>query len=76
MRQVKLAIAALALAVLSNSAHAACTKMDKVTAAWLPIMQTTAYYVALEEKLFEKACIEIDFAKDAVAKPHYRCLGC
>ena len=29
------------------------------TAVWLPIMQTTAYYVALEEKLFEKACIEI-----------------
>ena len=33
--------------------------MDKVSAVWLPIMQTTAYYVALEEKLFEKACIEI-----------------
>jgi NitT/TauT family transport system substrate-binding protein len=33
--------------------------MDPVTAVWLPIMQTTAYYVALEEKLFEKACIEI-----------------
>ena len=39
--------------------RAACDKMDKVTAVWLPIMQTTAYYVALEEKLFEKACIEI-----------------
>jgi NitT/TauT family transport system substrate-binding protein len=33
--------------------------MEKVTAVWLPIMQTTAYYVALEEKLFEQACIEI-----------------
>jgi NitT/TauT family transport system substrate-binding protein len=33
--------------------------MEKVSAVWLPIMQTTAYYVALEEKLFEKACIEI-----------------
>ncbi len=44
-------------------AHAACDKMDKVTAAWLPIMQTTAYYVAIEEKLFEKACIEIDSNK-------------
>ncbi|AWM00454.1 ABC transporter substrate-binding protein [Bradyrhizobium amphicarpaeae] len=40
-------------------AHAACDKTEKVTAVWLPIMQTTAYYVALEEKLFEKACIEI-----------------
>ena len=45
------------------ASHAACDKMDKVTAAWLPIMQTTAYYVAIEEKLFEKACIEIDFNK-------------
>jgi NitT/TauT family transport system substrate-binding protein len=33
--------------------------MEKVTASWLPIMQTTAYYVAIEEKLFEKAGIEI-----------------
>lgn len=35
-------------------------KMEKVVASWLPIMQTMAYYVALEEKLFEKAGIEID----------------
>ncbi|WP_322514496.1 ABC transporter substrate-binding protein [Rhodopseudomonas palustris] len=46
-----------------SSAQAACDKMDKVTAAWLPIMQTTAYYVALDQKLFEKACIEIDSNK-------------
>lgn len=46
-----------------SSAHAACAKMDKVTAAWLPIMQTTAYYVAIEQKLFEKACIELDSNK-------------
>lgn len=63
MRQIKIAIAALAIGALSSNAHAACAKMDKVTAAWLPIMQTTAYYVALEEKLFEKACIEIDSQK-------------
>jgi NitT/TauT family transport system substrate-binding protein len=31
--------------------------------SWLPIMQTTAYYVALEEKLFEKAGIEIESVK-------------
>ena len=48
-----------ALLLCSSGAQAACDKMDKVTAVWLPIMQTTAYYVALEEKLFEKACIEI-----------------
>ncbi|MBI5262748.1 MAG: ABC transporter substrate-binding protein [Bradyrhizobium sp.] len=54
-------IAATASSVLlvTSAANAACTKTEKVTAVWLPIMQTTAYYVALEEKLFEKACIEI-----------------
>jgi NitT/TauT family transport system substrate-binding protein len=54
-----LAHAASALLLGASVAHAACDKTDKVTAVWLPIMQTTAYYVALEEKLFEKACIEI-----------------
>jgi NitT/TauT family transport system substrate-binding protein len=50
---------ASALLLSASLAHAACDKMDKVTAVWLPIMQTTAYFVALDEKLFEKACIEI-----------------
>src|SRR3984957_11119933 len=58
-----LSLAAAALALSSSGASAACDKMEKVTAVWLPIMQTTAYYVALEEKLFEKACIEIDSVK-------------
>jgi NitT/TauT family transport system substrate-binding protein len=53
------ASAASAVLLSASLAHAACDKMDKVTAVWLPIMQTTAYFVALEEKLFEKACIEI-----------------
>jgi NitT/TauT family transport system substrate-binding protein len=60
--QTKKALSAAAGATLllaASGAEAACSKMDKVTAVWLPIMQTTAYYVALEEKLFEKACIEI-----------------
>ena len=39
---------------------ASAQKLEKVTASWLPIMQTTAYFVALEEKLFEKAGIEIN----------------
>ncbi len=56
------AVAAL-LAPGANSAHAACSSMEKVVAAWLPIMQTTAYYVALEEKLFERECIEIQSNK-------------
>ncbi|MEM9007222.1 MAG: ABC transporter substrate-binding protein [Cyanobacteria bacterium P01_F01_bin.86] len=38
-------------------------KMDRVVASWLPIMQTTAYYVALEEGLFEEAGIEIESVK-------------
>ena len=54
---------AAALGAGNAGADAACARMDKVTAAWLPIMQTTAYYVAIEEKLFEKACIEIDSNK-------------
>jgi NitT/TauT family transport system substrate-binding protein len=56
-------VAAAAFSLSSAAALAACDKMEKVTAVWLPIMQTTAYYVALEEKLFEKACIEIDSVK-------------
>lgn len=50
-------------ATFGSAGHAACSKTEKVVAAWLPIMQTTAYYVALEEKLFEKNCIEIDSQK-------------
>jgi NitT/TauT family transport system substrate-binding protein len=38
-------------------------ELDKVTAAWLPIMQTTAYYVALEKGIFEKYGIEIESVK-------------
>jgi NitT/TauT family transport system substrate-binding protein len=57
------AAVAAAISTCSSNAYAACDKLDKVTAAWLPIMQTTAYYVAVEEKLFEKACIEIDSNK-------------
>ncbi|MET0222489.1 MAG: ABC transporter substrate-binding protein [Tardiphaga sp.] len=54
-----LAAATSAFLLCTSIAHAACDKMEKVTAVWLPIMQTTVYYVAIEEKLFEKACIEI-----------------
>ena len=48
------------LGVLTAAPALAQQKMEKVVASWLPIMQTMAYYVALEEKLFEKAGIEID----------------
>ncbi|WP_439572669.1 ABC transporter substrate-binding protein [Phreatobacter sp.] len=33
---------------------------DKVVVSWLPIMQTTALYVAIEEKMFEKANLEVE----------------
>jgi NitT/TauT family transport system substrate-binding protein len=56
-------VAAAAFVLSVSNASAACDKMDRVTAVWLPIMQTTAYYVALEEKLFEKACIEVESIK-------------
>jgi NitT/TauT family transport system substrate-binding protein len=59
MKSCKIAALVAGLAVMSGTADAACDHMEKVIAVWLPIMQTTAYYVALEEKLFEKACIEI-----------------
>src|ERR1700758_1549343 len=59
MKPLKLSALAAALTVLSGGAGAACDRMEKVVAVWLPIMQTTAYYVALEEGLFEKACIEV-----------------
>jgi NitT/TauT family transport system substrate-binding protein len=54
-----LASATFALLLSTSLAQAACDKMDKVSAVWLPIMQTTAYFFALDEKLFEQACIEI-----------------
>ncbi|GLK66514.1 ABC transporter substrate-binding protein [Hansschlegelia plantiphila] len=62
------ALAGVAL-VASGAPSSACERMEKVTAAFLPIMQTTAYYVALEEKLFEKACIEIESTK--MESPNY-----
>src|SRR5579863_2499590 len=63
MKKLLSCVAAAAFVLSVSNASAACDKMDKVTAVWLPIMQTTAYYVALEEKLFEKACIEVESVK-------------
>jgi NitT/TauT family transport system substrate-binding protein len=54
---VSLLAAAVTLSVTGAQAQ------EKVVASWLPIMQTMAYYVALEEKLFEKAGIQIDSVK-------------
>lgn len=60
----KLVLASIIGGLLLNTTVASAqAKMEKVTASWLPIMQTMAYYVALEEKLFEKAGIEINSVK-------------
>ena len=56
------AIAGLGAVIGAGSAQA-CDKYEEVTSAWLPIMQTTAYYVATEEGLFEKACIKVNSNK-------------
>lgn len=53
----------LGVGLLNASAIFAEQKKEKVVASWLPIMQTMAYYVALEEKLFEKAGVEIESVK-------------
>ncbi len=49
-----------ALAAAAFPAPLVAQGKEKVTVSWLPIMQTFGYYVALEEKLFEKAGLEID----------------
>ena len=54
-----LATASIVAGLGAGPAYAACDKYEEVTSAWLPIMQTTAYYVATEEGLFEKACIKV-----------------
>lgn len=59
MRRILGLIAAASLFAMSPAAQA----QEKVTVSWLPIMQTMAYYVALEEKLFEKAGIEVTSVK-------------
>ncbi|MEH6724559.1 MAG: ABC transporter substrate-binding protein [Hyphomicrobiales bacterium] len=58
-----IALTGLMMAASSGSAIAACDTYEEVTSAWLPIMQTTAYYVAHEEGLFEKACIKVNSNK-------------
>lgn len=59
MLRKMLALTGIFTVVGVGPAYAACDKYEEVTSAWLPIMQTTAYYVATEEGLFEKACIKV-----------------
>lgn len=50
-------------AAFAPAAPAIAQTREKVVIAWLPIMQTTAFYVAQEEKLFEKAGLDIEAAR-------------
>ncbi len=60
---MKRLLASLLLGQSLDAAPAWAQKKEKVVASWLPIMQTMAFYVALEEKLFEKAGIEVEAVK-------------
>ena len=53
-----------ALSIATSIVTACSNKPQAETVAcWLPVMQTIAYYVAVEEKLFEKAGIEVESVK-------------
>lgn len=60
MLRRRLALALACAALLARPGDALPQARERVTVAWLPIMQTTAFYVALEEKLFEKAGIDVE----------------
>lgn len=54
--------AAVAPVVLSAPwVHA--QKAEKVRLSWLPIMQTTALYVAMQDKLFERAGLDVEIVQ-------------
>ena len=50
-------------AALLPAAPALAQSRPKVVVSWLPIMQTTAFYVALSRKLFDQAGIEVEAAR-------------
>ena len=54
LRTLLTGLSAAALCVCATAAPA-----DKVNASWLPITQSLPFYIALEEKLFEKNGIEL-----------------
>ena len=49
---------AASLAIGAPAVHA--QKAERIRLSWLPIMQTTALYVALQDRLFEKAGLDVD----------------
>ncbi|HPU50593.1 MAG TPA: ABC transporter substrate-binding protein [Burkholderiaceae bacterium] len=53
--------AALSATLAAPWVHA--QKADKVRLSWLPIMQTTALYVAVQDRLFERAGIDAELVQ-------------
>lgn len=62
-RRFGAALLAVALFASACSSGADGAELDEVTGAWLPIMQTTAFYVAIEEGIFEKHRIDMNPVK-------------
>ena len=60
-RQAIKTATALSAALAAPWVHA--QKADKVKLSWLPIMQTTALYVAVQDRLFERAGIEAELVQ-------------
>lgn len=60
----RLLLKSAALATLSASAPwVRAQPADKVRLSWLPIMQATPLYVAVEDRLFEKAGLDVELVK-------------
>jgi NitT/TauT family transport system substrate-binding protein len=57
-RRILQAGAAGAAVLSAPAVHA--QKAERIRLSWLPIMQTTALYVALQDKLFEKAGLDVE----------------
>ena len=53
--------AALSTGLFAPWIHA--QKAEKVKLSWLPIMQTTALYVAVQDKLFERAALDVELVQ-------------
>lgn len=60
-RHLMQSAAAASVALAAPWVHA--QRAEKVKLSWLPIMQTTALYVAVQDKLFEKAGLDVELVQ-------------
>ena len=60
-RQLLIACAATTATLAAPWVHA--QKAEKVKLSWLPIMQTTALYVAVQDRLFERAGLDVELVQ-------------